>query len=322
MKVLFTCDLHGKKHLYAKMLELVLQSGADCIIVGGDLFPTYIANPLGLITGNAGFQEGLKAQNDFIDDFLAPTIHYFMRSHPDISLLYTPGNHDWVAAVNHLQERLPEAVCLHGNTLSLNGLSFSGYGCVTDSSFWAKDYVRRDRKDSLPVPSRYAFVSEGNRLRPSEAGEYALRHPSIEEELSGVVPENPSKTVCIFHSPPFDTGLDTLYDGRPIGSVSVRGFIEKHQPMMSLHGHIHESPYMSGIFSTRIGSCLAVNPGHSSRSLHAAVFDTEDPEGSILHSIFRKTPISKNLSGRLLDRYGRRIKSLFMQKALSAKGSR
>ena len=42
----------------------------------------------------------------------------------------------------------------------------------------------------------------------------------------------------------------------PVGSTAVRQAIEEHQPLLCLHGHIHESPG-----SVRIGRTLAINPG-------------------------------------------------------------
>jgi len=78
---------------------------------------------------------------------------------------------------------------------------------------------------------------------------------------------------CIFnlHCPPYDTGIDTapmldsdlkqvVKNGQvvlvPVGSKSVRSAIEKHQPLLGLHGHIHESKG-----THRIGQTLCVNPG-------------------------------------------------------------
>jgi uncharacterized protein len=319
MKVLFTCDLHGKNHLYREMTSLALESGAQCIIMGGDLFPTHIGKPLGLITGHADFQEGLTAQYRFIDEFLAPYLGEFLGIHPEICLVYTPGNHDWSFAIERLMRSLPGAACLHLRSFTWHGITFFGYGCVTDSSFWVKDYARRDRKEDLPYPSRYALVSTEHGLEFSERGDYAWKYGSIEEELSTESVPNPSRTICIFHCPPWDTGLDTLYNGKPIGSKSIRLFIERHQPIVSLHGHIHESPSMSGFYFTRIGGTLAINPGHSSRTLHAVVFDTENPEASLTHSIYGKDMPETGKGGAMLERYGRKIKSMFMQKALSGK---
>src|SRR5207302_537651 len=45
---------------------------------------------------------------------------------------------------------------------------------------------------------------------------------------------------------------------RPVGSTSVRAAVERVQPVLSLHGHIHE-----GKGATRIGPTLVLNPGSS-----------------------------------------------------------
>jgi len=42
----------------------------------------------------------------------------------------------------------------------------------------------------------------------------------------------------------------------PVGSTAVRQAIEEYQPLVSLHGHIHESPA-----ANRIGRTLCINPG-------------------------------------------------------------
>jgi Icc-related predicted phosphoesterase len=44
----------------------------------------------------------------------------------------------------------------------------------------------------------------------------------------------------------------------PAGSTAVRDAIERHQPALSLHGHIHEARG-----STRLGRTLCINPGSS-----------------------------------------------------------
>jgi Icc-related predicted phosphoesterase len=81
----------------------------------------------------------------------------------------------------------------------------------------------------------------------------------------------PERTIFSLHCPPHGTGLDDapqltaemdLKDaGRstiPVGSTAVRQVIERHQPALSLHGHIHEARG-----TTRLGQTLCINPGSS-----------------------------------------------------------
>lgn len=81
----------------------------------------------------------------------------------------------------------------------------------------------------------------------------------------------PQRAVFNIHVPPFATGLDTapLLDDHlkplvvageittgPVGSKAVRSAIERYQPLVSLHGHIHESRAAS-----KLGRTLCINPG-------------------------------------------------------------
>ncbi len=81
----------------------------------------------------------------------------------------------------------------------------------------------------------------------------------------------PERTIYNFHCPPYGSGLDEApeltedlrpkHGGRsivPVGSKAVREAIEEGQPVLALHGHIHEARG-----NTRIGRTLCVNPGSS-----------------------------------------------------------
>ncbi len=285
MKIVFTCDLHGRRHLYEEMFQYAVSEGAECIIIGGDLLPTWLKSPYKLLTGGIDFQEALHVQISFIDSFLKPAMVEFTARHPDIRIFYVPGNHDWNSAIKHLKASVSQAVCLHLRKETLGDITFAGYGCVTDSSFWVKDYVRRDMKESSYIRSRYPLVSAREGIEISLAGAYALQRPSIEEELVAFAFPNPAKTICVFHCPPYGTGLDTLYSGKAIGSRSIAEFIKESTPFVSMHGHIHEAPYMSGRYHTMIGPTLAINPGHHPRKLHAVSFDTDDPGTSLSHRV-------------------------------------
>ncbi|MFX1520672.1 MAG: metallophosphoesterase [Promethearchaeota archaeon] len=91
------------------------------------------------------------------------------------------------------------------------------------------------------------------------------------EDLAGQV-NNMEKCVFNIHVPPYGTGIDEAPEldenlkpklapgggtiSIPVGSKAVRTAIEKYQPLLGLHGHIHES---KGTF--KIGKTLCINPG-------------------------------------------------------------
>ena len=65
-----------------------------------------------------------------------------------------------------------------------------------------------------------------------------------------------ARRLLVCHVPPFDTRLDRLVNGTPVGSPAVRQFLEQRQPNLAVVGHIHEG---RGI--DRIGGTIIVNPG-------------------------------------------------------------
>jgi Icc-related predicted phosphoesterase len=46
-----------------------------------------------------------------------------------------------------------------------------------------------------------------------------------------------------------------------VGSTAVREFLLENQPLLSLHGHIHESPQEGGVWRAERGRAIAVQPG-------------------------------------------------------------
>jgi Icc-related predicted phosphoesterase len=106
---------------------------------------------------------------------------------------------------------------------------------------------------------------------PREASEDQLAE-MIEEQVGGV--PDTSRAIFNFHAPPVDSTLDTcpmldestdppsqiVRGGQPVlygaGSTAVRAAVERHQPLLGLHGHIHESQS-----AARIGRTQVINPG-------------------------------------------------------------
>ena len=67
--------------------------------------------------------------------------------------------------------------------------------------------------------------------------------------------------LMICHTPPYDTRLDRLVNGRPVGSPAVRTFIETHTPDVAVVGHIHEGRGTETIGRTRVLNAGALRDG-------------------------------------------------------------
>ena len=112
----------------------------------------------------------------------------------------------------------------------------------------------------------------------------------LEVEFARLDTDDYSNVLCNFHDPPFNSGLDTaptLNEDHtikksgamevlgPVGSKSVRAVIEKYEPLIGMHGHIHESHGFR-----KIGRTLCVNPGSEYREgiLKGFIINIDDGE--------------------------------------------
>jgi Icc-related predicted phosphoesterase len=92
--------------------------------------------------------------------------------------------------------------------------------------------------------------------------QYAKSLPTIEDEMvSLVTPNDMRKAIYIIHMPPANLGLDECINGMKVGSKAIYNFFKKNQPLISLHGHIHESPEMSGRWHAKLDNTLCIQPG-------------------------------------------------------------
>jgi Icc-related predicted phosphoesterase len=113
--------------------------------------------------------------------------------------------------------------------------------------------------------------------------------PRLTELLNRL--REPARAVVNLHCPPADTHLDQAAkldeNLRPVvdasglvmasvGSTAVRAAIERYQPMLGLHGHVHESPG-----TERLGGTLCINPGseYGDGVLRGAIVDLEAERG-------------------------------------------
>ncbi|MBI3855185.1 MAG: metallophosphoesterase [Planctomycetes bacterium] len=246
----YASDLHGNREAYDRLFA----AESDAVVLGGDLLPY----PLKL----GG--DPVAAQRRFVEEYLADKL----ASRP---CWWIPGNDDWEAVLAPLAAK---GIAIHGRSVPfLDGYSIAGYGCVPVTPFGMKDFDRYDVEGWEPAeaPKRC--------LTSSAAGVTSVPFSSLRER--GTIAEdlerlgalsNPARTVYVVHSPPYATTLDRLHGGiTPIGSRALRRFIERRQPPLTLHGHVHESPGVE-----RLGRTICVNPGDSASRLQAVRVNLKD----------------------------------------------
>ncbi len=266
MRFLFVSDLHGNKLLYSSLEGLMISVKPDALIIGGDLF---------------AYSPYSKPQIEFIEGYFCG---FLERIGTPVYII--PGNCDRSLSINYLKQ-MNDSKSLHFLTLDgtmINGIEFIGYSCIPPSPFKIKDWERRDLKEDSIVLEDPCLLSNENNELELVSPDFLNSLPSIEEDLCIL---NNKKAIWVIHSPPFGGILDRNYDNICCGSKAVRKAIERVQPILTLHGHIHEAPRMSHMWSERIGETTSINPG-SSEMLQAVIFEIDKSGGivSINHTVY------------------------------------
>jgi uncharacterized protein len=227
---------------------------------------------------------------EFLLNRLSPLLGEWKQAHPPLRTFAIPGNDDCQTILPALEELEMNDLIenLHLDTRALNGYTLVGLSYVPPTPFQLKDF---ERWDDAPEPDSYSYRCVMGTPRGLVVIEDIHSHldslPTIEQELRRLLVADPAHTVSVIHAPPFNTHCDVLFDGRHIGSKAVRSWIEKNQPGFSLHGHIHESPKLSGTFFDRIGATTVINPGCDHAKPHLVFIDLDNP-GEIEHSLYGK----------------------------------
>jgi uncharacterized protein len=170
------------------------------------------------------------------------------------------GGNDDIWEIDDIIEQSPCVSFAEGKLLDLDGFSLVSMGW-TNPTPW-------DTFREAPEPELAAKI----------------------EAMATRVPDM-SRAIFNFHAPPYGTGLDEapaldstlrpIHGGavmKAVGSTAVRDAILKHQPLLSVHGHIHESRAVK-----RMGRTLAINPGsvYGDGVLQGAVLDLNTKKGKV-----------------------------------------
>jgi Icc-related predicted phosphoesterase len=291
MKVLYTSDLHGEIHLYQELLALTISSSADIVALGGDLLPSF--------PPTKRYEDMLPNQRIFVDQFLFLFLKRIVETTSIKQIFLIPGN--WDLGYPYLfKEPMDGIIDLNQRSYRLkNGYELIGYPFVPPTPFRPKDYEKMD--DLEPAwppqknPSYIRSSDQTDQLTPIDSYLFLRQRETIREDLDRLPkPLHQKKAIYIMHSPPFGTRLDLIQGGKSAGSHSIKAFIEEHQPLLTLHGHIHESPDLSGAYFDRIGETLSINPGQSIGSeretgkLYAVTFEIEKVEETMTHTCFER----------------------------------
>jgi uncharacterized protein len=301
-RIFFVTDVHGSDKCFRKFINAGKFYNANVLILGGDiaakLIVPLVKGPDGTYTCKYGGEEfTLKSKEKL--DAMVKTIRdsgcYTYLAEPEELEALSAGKGRLDALFRELMIESVE----RWMKLADERLKGTGIRCYVspgnddpfeiDEILNSATYVVNPEEKVVEIDGEHEMLTLGTANRtpwdtPREADEDVLGQKI--DRMAAQVKEM-KKAIFNFHVPPIDTVLDKapkldenlkqVFSGGNIvmisaGSTAVRRSIERYQPLMGLHGHIHES---GG--TTRIGRTMCFNPGseYSSGVLRGFLGDVE-----------------------------------------------
>jgi len=274
---LFTTDLHGKKSRYDKLFNQILTEKPKLVLLGGDLLPS----------GLHSFLSDYNIIEDFINDFFIPNLEELKtklkNDYPTIALILGNDDGKMVETDFNVDNGLWQYI--HNKNIKLDNHDIFGYSYIPPTPFILKDWEKYDVSRYIdpgcvsPEEGKYTIE-----MNPIDA-KYSTIQKDLEQLTNG---KDLSKSIFLFHSPPYQTNLDrAALDGKMIdhvpldvnvGSIAIKRFIEEKQPMITLHGHVHESARLTGSWKDQIGKTHLFSGCHDGEELPLIKFDLKNPE--------------------------------------------
>lgn len=273
----FVSDLHGSIYRYNKLIEEIKKVKPEVVFFGGDLLPHALRR--------------VEGYNDFAIDFLIPEFLKLKNEmkglYPEIFLIL--GNDDFRSEEHKIieSEKLGIWNYLHYKFKKYQDHEIFGYTYVPITPFRIKDWEKYDlvknniRPGCIPIANGFK-TADIDRNREKKTIKKDMESLTVNKDLSNAI--------FILHSPPYNTyldraGLDGIkVDGKQldvhVGSEAIRKFIEEKQPLLTLHGHIHESTKRTGQWKQKIGRTVCMNASFGGSELCLVKFNIDNLEGA------------------------------------------
>jgi len=290
-KLFYATDVHGSERTWKKFLNAAKFYGADALVMGGDVMGK-LAIPIIREAGGShratihgrvervdsdGGVAALRARIGdlgFYDVVMDEDEYRATQADPDaVERLF----------VRLATDRLARWIDLAETRLAGTGIKVYATGGNDDLTEVMATMDRADTQAfvacedrAVPLDDEHVmismpYVNPTPWHTPREADE-----PELAQKIAAAAGDfgDHRKVIFNFHAPPVDSTLDTcpmldaltdppsqvVRGGQPVlygaGSTAIRASIERYQPMLGLHGHIHESQA-----AARLGRTVCVNPG-------------------------------------------------------------
>jgi Icc-related predicted phosphoesterase len=284
--ILFVTDLHGSTVCLKKALNGAKMYKANALIIGGDVTGKFVVpvikGPNGFSAEFQGTKYAAKTEDELqrVYKIMADSGQYpYVTTDEEFEAARVSKEKTEAIFTKLVIDRLKEWLNLVEERMKNTGISVFVTGGNDDfytiSEILSNSEAVINPEDRVVEVGGHEMISSGY----SNITPWKCPRDIPEEELARKLEEMASevkdtkKSIFNLHVPPYDTPIDLAPELdetlRPkmsgaeggfkmthVGSTAVRGVIEKYQPLVGLHGHIHESRA-----AVKIGTTTCLNPG-------------------------------------------------------------
>lgn len=303
-RLYFATDVHGSEICWKKFLNAGKFYRADVLVLGGDMTGKALVpiqqQPDGTWKGVLLQQEFLLNNEDEVREFekrVGSRGYYPFRATADLMQEFRADP----KKVDEFFNQQMLNVVAQWMELADQKLADTSIKCFVapgnDDDFSVDEIIKQAKRVTLAegvcveLGDGFQMVSTGwSNVTPWKTHREASEQ-ELAKKIDAMIPAQPNmqRMVFNFHCPPYasnldeaamlDENLNVIDAGRslvPVGSKAVRDAIMKYQPLLSLHGHIHE-----GKGTARLGKTLAINAGslYEQGVLQGAIVELDAKKG-------------------------------------------
>jgi len=304
MKIFFATDIHGSEICWRKFINAAAFYKADMVILGGDVTGKVM---IPIVEHNGYWQVTYRGESQRIENReMLAEIEQRIRNRGSYPAVVSPDELQHLSEEEGEVDRRFSVEMMHSldRWLDMADTKLKGgqIGCIlnggNDDIFEIDDIIESSpcvtfAEGKVLDLGGFSMVSMGwtnptpwDTFREAPEEELAGRIEAVAQHVPDM-----GRAIFNFHAPPYGTGLDEapaldenlrpMHGGavmKPVGSLAVRDAIVKHQPLLSVHGHIHESRAVK-----KMGRTLAVNPGsvYGDGVLQGAVIELDPKKAKV-----------------------------------------
>jgi Icc-related predicted phosphoesterase len=304
LRCFFATDIHGSDQCFRKFLNSAEFYSVDRLILGGDITGKLLIPIVRNGGGRYSCQYGEHSYED-LDDDARRELEKRIRRRGHYPVVDTADELARLEDEGYREEMFRRIVVQSVGdwvTLAEERLGGTGRQCFmapgnddffdVDAALEGSDVVRFAENRVLWLDETHEMITTGYSNPTPWNTERELPEDELKERLNAMAARvaNPRNMVAVVHPPPYGTEIDaapaldedlrmSMEGGgirmAPVGSTAVREFIEDVQPLIGLHGHVHEGKGVA-----QLGRTICINPGseYSDGVLAGALIEIGDGE--------------------------------------------